>query len=147
MPPVSVSVDGHILPASAPHLSAWDRGFQLGDGVFETLRARAGRPVELEAHADRLRSSLELLEIASPHDIEARLASGIRDLLVTEQLDGPDGDAAVRITVSRGQAMSRGILPPTGLQPTVVIQAWAVEPPPAGYLADGLRLVVSSVRR
>ena len=38
-----VWVDGALLPADARHLSAFDRGFQLGDGVFETLRARGGR--------------------------------------------------------------------------------------------------------
>ncbi len=32
-------LDGRLLPADGPHLSAFDRGFQLGDGVFETLRA------------------------------------------------------------------------------------------------------------
>ena len=42
--PRHVWVDGRIQPADVPHLSAFDRGFQLGDGVFETLRARDGRP-------------------------------------------------------------------------------------------------------
>ena len=38
-----VWVDGELLPASERHLSAFDRGFQLGDGIFETLRATGGR--------------------------------------------------------------------------------------------------------
>ena len=37
-------VDGRLLPAGAPHISAFDRGFQLGDGIFETLRATGGHP-------------------------------------------------------------------------------------------------------
>ena len=48
-------VDGRIEPADGAHLSAFDRGFQLGDGVFETLRARGGRPTELDEHVARLR--------------------------------------------------------------------------------------------
>ena len=44
---------------TAPHLSVFDRGFQLGDGIFETLRARGGRPTELAEHLARLRRSAD----------------------------------------------------------------------------------------
>ena len=44
--PAHVWVDGRLLPAAGPHLSVADRGFQLGDGIFETLRARGGRASE-----------------------------------------------------------------------------------------------------
>ena len=54
-----------------PHLSAFDRGFQLGDGVFETLRARAGRPTELDDHLERLRRSAAGLDIALAPSLEA----------------------------------------------------------------------------
>jgi RNA polymerase sigma-70 factor (ECF subfamily) len=47
-----------------------DRGFQLGDGVFETLRARAGHPAELAEHVARLRRSAAGLAIHLPDDIE-----------------------------------------------------------------------------
>jgi branched-chain amino acid aminotransferase len=147
MQPASVVVDGRILPADGVHLSASDRGFQLGDGVFETLRACAGRPVELPEHVDRLRQSLAALDIAIPADFDRRLAADIARLLAANGLDGPAGDAAIRITISRGPAPNRGMLPPTGLRPTIVIQAWPVGPPPTAHLVDGLRLIVSSVRR
>ena len=49
--PSHLWVDGRIEPAEAAVLTAFDRGFQLGDGVFETLRARGGRPTELSEHA------------------------------------------------------------------------------------------------
>ena len=48
--PRFVWLDGRLLDAEAPHLSVFDRGFQLGDGVFETLRARGGSPTELAEH-------------------------------------------------------------------------------------------------
>jgi len=147
--PRFVWVDGALHPAGEPHLSAFDRGFQLGDGIFETLRARGGHVTELDEHTARLRRSADGLAIELPHDIADRLALGIADLLAAEDLDGPDGDASVRITVSRGSWMSRGLLPPRGehLEATVVIQAWPVMPAPAGHLEDGLSLVASTVRR
>jgi branched-chain amino acid aminotransferase len=148
MQPGHVWVDGQVLPADATHLSVFDRGFQLGDGVFETLRARSGRVTELHEHATRLRGSAEGLGIELPDDIEAALEGGIADLLAAEELDGPDADASIRITVSRGAFHGRGLLPiGEDVAPTVAIQVWPVTPPPAGHLEDGLHLVSSSVRR
>jgi branched-chain amino acid aminotransferase len=141
-------VDGRIQSADATHLSAFDRGFQLGDGVFETIRARAGRPTELDQHIARLRISASGLEIPIPDDIDRVVMTGIEELLAACHLDGEMADASIRITVSRGPYRSRGVLPPDEVvQPTVVIQAWPVLPPPTGHLERGLRLVTSAVRR
>ena len=67
-----------------------------------------------------------------------RAADGLAD---------PDGDASIRITVSRGAITARGLLPMEQVTPTIVIQAWPVPPPPADHLERGLHLAVSSVRR
>ncbi len=141
-------LDGRILPTAGAHLSAFDRGFQLGDGVFETLRARAGRPAELAEHVERLHRSAAGLAIPLPDDVERRLFDGIAGLMAVEGLDGPDGDASIRITVSRGVFFGRGLLPPEEHPPaTIVIQAWPVPPTPADHLERGLHLVASAVRR
>jgi len=146
--PAHVWFDGRIVEATEPVLTAFDRGFQLGDGVFETLRARSGRPTELPEHAARLQRSAAGLAIPLPDDIERTLAHAIEELLVTEGLSGPDGDASVRVTVSRGAFFGRGLLPPKEHPiPAIVVQAWPVPPPPAAHLEVGLHLVVSSVRR
>ena len=107
-----VWVDGRLLPADGSHVSVFDRGFQLGDGVFETLRVRGAHPTELAEHVARLRRSAAGLDIPLPADLERRLVDGIADLLAAEGLDGPTGDASVRITVSRGPFRGRGLLPP-----------------------------------
>ena len=148
MAPRHVWVDGKLLPADGPHISAFDRGFQLGDGAFETLRARAGRPAELDRHLERLGHSTRALEIDLPVAAASEIADGIRELLDAEGLAGPDGDAAIRITVSRGAILARGLIPAdTSAAPTIVIQAWRVTAPPAGHLEKGLSLISSSVRR
>jgi branched-chain amino acid aminotransferase len=142
-----VWIDGALTPAGARHLSAFDRGFQLGDGVFETLRARAGRPTELDEHLARLRRSAAGLDFELPATLEADIQVGIAALLAADGLAGPDGDASIRITASRGTVSGRGLLPPGPSTATIVIQAWPVPPPPAGHLEQGLHLVVSAVRR
>jgi branched-chain amino acid aminotransferase len=146
--PRHVWVDGRLLPADGLHLSAFDRGFQLGDGVFETLRARGGHPTELSQHVARLRRSADGLAIVLPDDVEARLTGAVAELLAAEGLDGPDGDASIRITVSRGAIVARGLLP-RGVAPpaTIVVQAWPVMPPPPDHVERGLHLVASAIRR
>ncbi len=42
-----VWLDGRLVDAQAPQLRVSDRGFQLGDGIFETARARRGVVIEL----------------------------------------------------------------------------------------------------
>jgi branched-chain amino acid aminotransferase len=147
--PKFVWVDGEVLPADLPHLSVTDRGFQLGDGIFETLRAKGGRCTELPEHVARLHRSAAGLAFELPEDVDVRLADGIARLLAAEGLDRPDGDASIRITATRGNWASRGLLPPRDvhLVPTIVIQAWPVEPPPVGHLEHGIALVASVVRR
>jgi branched-chain amino acid aminotransferase len=141
-------VDGRLVPAGEPHLSAFDRGFQLGDGVFETLRARGGRTTELDQHLARLERSASGLGIRLPDDVSAILSAAIDELLAAEGLAGPDGDAALRITVSRGPFFGRGLLPPDEAPPpTMVVQGWPVVPPPPGHIERGLHLVPSAVRR
>jgi len=143
-----VWLDGRLLDADGPHLSVFDRGFQLGDGIFETLRVRGGHPTELAEHTARLQRSAAGLDLRLPGDIAARLAAGIDALLAADGLGGPDGDASVRITVSRGPFRGRGLLPPDEVvEPTIAIQAWPIVAPRADHLELGLHLVASSVRR
>ena len=146
--PTSVWVDGRIVAAGQAHLSAFDRGFMLGDGIFETLRVRAGRATELTEHLDRLRRSADGLGIELPGGLEAMIEQAIEAVIHAEGLGGPGGDASLRITVSRGAVAARGLLPPdAGVSPTIVVQAWPVVPAPADHLERGLHLVASSVRR
>ena len=143
-----VWINGELRPSDAPHLSVYDRGFQLGDGVFEALRARCGVAIELVGHLTRLHGSLEALAIELPcRDDE--VADGIAELLAAEGWDGlePPGDAVIRITVSRGFDPTRGIPPHAGGTASVVIQAWPFKPPSASTLENGLRVITSVIRR
>lgn len=146
--PAHVWIDGRIEPADGAHVSAFDRGFQLGDGVFETLRVRSNHPTELSEHLARLRRSADGLAIPLPDDAAPRIERAIAELLAAEGLDGPGGDASVRITVTRGAFRGRGLLPPgKDVAATIVIQAWPVGPPPADHLERGIHLMASAVRR
>ena len=143
-----VWLNGQLLPSSGPHISAYDRGFQIGDAVFEALRARRGVAIELDGHMARLHSSLDALAFELPFGDDV-VADGIVNLLAAERWDTtePPGDADIRITVSRGYDPSRGVIPHAGGTASVVIQAWPHKAPAERLLRDGERLITSSVRR
>jgi branched-chain amino acid aminotransferase len=143
-----VWLNGELLPSKGPHISAYDRGFQLGDAVFEALRAKRGVAIELDGHLARLHGSLKALAFELPFDDEA-VATGIKQLLAAEGWDAvePPGDTAVRITVSRGYDPSRGVAPRLGGTASVAIQAWPYAEPSGRVIAEGERLITSAVRR
>jgi branched-chain amino acid aminotransferase len=137
-------VDGRLTAATEPALAVADRGFQLGDGVFETLRVRRGVAIELELHLARLREGRGVMAIPLPWS-DADLAAGIAAVVAA---NAPE-DAAVRLTVSRGAPTVRGLLPVNWreLTPTVVIQAWPHVPASEAMLRRGVRGIVATGRR
>ena len=65
-PGVVVTLDGELHDPAAPLLHADDLAAVRGDGVFETLLVRDGRPCLLEAHLGRLTQSARMTELPAP---------------------------------------------------------------------------------
>jgi branched-chain amino acid aminotransferase len=140
--------NGRIASSADPILRATDRGFQLGDGIFETLRARRAVPIEFDEHLVRLRESAAATALPIPLTDEG-FAHAIRDLLVATGLQNrgdPPGDAAIRLTVTRGPVEQRNAPASVAPEPSIVIQAFPHTPPATAVLERGLRAVVSTVR-
>ncbi len=131
-------INGQLVPADTPVLSAADRGFLLGDGLFETLAIRGGKPVDLEEHLVRLTGGADALGIPFRFGAEP-LRAEVSSLLAA---NGVEGDGVLRITLSRGPG-SRGLRVPEPASPVLVLTAEPydfVEPTPR-------RVVVSTVVR
>jgi len=111
--------------APADTVDARDRGFTLGDGVFETMRVTDGRVVAWSQHMARLRSGCRALGFDAP--TETTLASDARAALEA----GDEG--VLRLTVTRGIG-PRGYAPPAHPEPTRVatFQPGLPEPPRTG---------------
>src|SRR5918912_255594 len=58
-----VYVNGRLIPASQATVSVFDRGFRMGDGVFDTARTFRHRPYKLREHIERLYRSLYYIRI------------------------------------------------------------------------------------
>ncbi len=89
-----------------------DRGFALGDGLFETIAIRDGAPRFWRAHADRLLDGCRRLAIPAPPIAE--LAHEL------ERVRAGASSGTARITVSRGPG-PRGYAPPSEPAPTRVV--------------------------
>jgi branched-chain amino acid aminotransferase/4-amino-4-deoxychorismate lyase len=118
-------------------IPADDRGFTLGDGLFETVLARAGELVRADAHLDRLTAGCAALALPPPD--RAQAARLMREALAAAGLEG--GRAAVRLTLTAGSG-GRGLDRPERLAPRLVATA-APAPLPGGPA----RLVTARVRR
>jgi branched-chain amino acid aminotransferase len=132
---MSVWLNGRLLPADQARLDPSDRGLLLGDGLFETMRAAAGRLPLLPRHMARLRDGASLLGLPAPS--EQAVADAARELLEADDL----ADAAVRLTLTRGPG-PRGLLPPDEPLPTLLLTAAPLPPAPAP-----VRAVIATVTR
>lgn len=114
-----------------------DRGFTLGDGLFETVLAEAGALRDLAAHLDRMTAGCAVLGLPAPDRAAAEAAMG--QALADAALLG--ARAAVRLTLTAGSG-GRGLDRPELLNPTLVATA-----APAPRPTTPARLVVSTIRR
>jgi branched-chain amino acid aminotransferase len=134
----AVWVNGKRQPAAGLHLSARDRGAMLADGVFETMRAHAGTVFRLDRHLARLHASLMALEIPEPAEL--------REWLLASLPDDGEGDAGIRLTVTRGVG-APGVAPPADVEPTVVVSVNPLPVVPAAVYERGLTAHIASGRR
>jgi branched-chain amino acid aminotransferase len=133
-----IYLNGTIVPPDFARIDPADRGFTLADGLFETLRAYRGKPFRLEDHLVRLESSAQALGIPLLFDA-VMIAEAARELLEANDLN--DGDAAIRITVTRGTG-PRGLAPPADVKPTLMITTSGYAP-----LPDACSAVIVGIRR
>src|SRR5262249_12660713 len=80
-------------------VSALDRGFLHGDGLYDTWRTYAGEPFAVAAHLRRLAAAARLLKLPSPGSA-AIWTRRARQLVARNGLR----DATLRLTITRGAA-------------------------------------------
>jgi branched-chain amino acid aminotransferase len=134
-------IDGRVVDAGDARVPVLDHGFLYGDGVFEGMRAYAGRVFRLEDHLRRLGTGARALALELPGGIEAMR----RIVLETARAHG-EPDAYLRLVISRGEG-ELGVDPTTCPEPRVVCICARVRLFPPEKLAEGLALVTSSWRR
>jgi 4-amino-4-deoxychorismate lyase len=118
-------------------IAVMDRGFQYGDGLFETIEVCQNTPIFLEKHLQRLnRDSQRLL-----------LPKLNLELLRSEisQLCQNAGNAVLKIIVTRG-AGGRGYRQPDEIQPPRILSLHPFPDYPKRYYTDGIVARICTTR-
>ncbi|WP_073954368.1 aminotransferase class IV [Thalassospira sp. TSL5-1] len=133
--------NGKFLAQTDALLPVQDRGFLLGDGVFETMCATQGKVIWLSRHIKRITQSIDKLglffvNLPKEDELAAIIATLCRDITSPH--------AVIRLTVSRGQG-GQGLLPRGVTDAAVLITAKPFDP---GASKSTVSLAVSEqVRR
>ena len=139
-----VYLNGKFVPASEAKVSVFDHSFLYGDGCFETIIVRNGKPFRLSDHLDRLVRTTRVLGIRIPISRDD-LRNAFLELIRRNKL----ADAYARITLTRGEGYSSSD-PRLCEIPTLVMFAYDLENHPAekyGGKGPGLRCMIVSTRR
>jgi branched-chain amino acid aminotransferase len=121
---MKISINGVITEAATARIDPTDRGFTLGDGVFETIAVRRNAVRHLGAHLARFRTGADLLGIPLPGD-DQHIANMIGEAVTANAVNA----CVVRMTLTRGPG-ARGLATPAHPTPTLVISVAPLPPEP-----------------
>lgn len=134
-------VDGQVVDLAEAMVPLNDRGYLLGDGIFETLRVANGRVFRPEGHSKRLAAGLKVIGLDD--SVEADYQAAVKALVAAGKKSFGD-DLYIRVNVSTGPM---GDIAGTdrGLTVTGVVKKF--KPYPMQYYSHGVQVIVSKQRK
>ncbi|MBI5687245.1 MAG: D-amino acid aminotransferase [Verrucomicrobia bacterium] len=127
-------VNGRFSSIEDAVVSVEDRGFQLGDGIYEVLRTYHGQLHAVEPHMRRLFRSLDAIELK-----HAFTAAGLEQIIREAVQRAGFDDSLVYLQITRG-ATKRTKEFPIDVPPTLVITVRKLELPPAAVREKGVAI-------
>ena len=119
-----IFINNSIKANDTPTIYANDRGFLLGDGLFETIKYEGGRFQFLQQHLNRIGKSMLDFFFEKPSNFND-IPDICNELITKNNLK--NSVASIRITITRG-ASERGISVIKGTKPTILITAQKYSP-------------------
>ncbi|MFC6330496.1 D-amino acid aminotransferase [Alloalcanivorax gelatiniphagus] len=98
----TVYLNGDFVDADQARISPMDRGFLLGDGVYEVIPVFNGVPFRLDEHLQRLARSLREVRLNDPHD-----GAGWRRLCQELVARNGGGHLSLYLQITRGVGATR----------------------------------------
>jgi branched-chain amino acid aminotransferase len=134
-------LDGDVLDLSKARIPLTDRGFLLGDGVFETMRTSNGRIFRMDDHAARMRRGLKAIGLDESLEEDFRTAVDALHKAGTKRFGE---ELYIRVMVTTGPM--EDVLG-TGRGMAVMGLCRRFKPYPMQYYARGVSLVLSKQRK
>ncbi|HLD14535.1 MAG TPA: D-amino acid aminotransferase [Burkholderiales bacterium] len=132
-----VYLNGAFLPPAQAQVSAFDRGFVFGDGVYEVIPVFGGRLFRLPQHLARLDNSLREIRLTNP--LPATEWQRVFEHLV--EIQG-GGELSIYLQITRGVAPRDHAFPPN-LAPTVFAYATPLKYPPTEQVERGISAITA----
>ena len=137
LPELPSYLNGDYQPLAEAKVSAMDRGFLFGDGIYELLPVYGRRLFRFEAHMDRLERNLSKLRIPSPL-LRAQWLEIARRLIAAVDAE----DQWVYLQVTRGVAPRNHVMP-TDIAPTLFAYSSPARPVAADERHHGVACITA----
>jgi len=141
MTPMSIWMDGRLVPREQAVVSVFDHGLLYGDGIFEGIRVYNRRIFRLEQHLDRLWDSAKALALEIPMD-RAAMADALRATVKANE----KSEGYIRLVVTRGTG-DLGLDPTKCPKATVIIIVTDIQVYPAELYTRGIKVITSATRQ
>ncbi|ACT48046.1 aminodeoxychorismate lyase [Methylotenera mobilis] len=123
-------------------ISAVDRGFSYGDGVFRTMKIKGGQPISWPFHYQKLVADCAAIGIVCPS--AELLMSDMQQLFPINEFDDEQVQV-VKIIITRGEG-ERGYAPPAVTIPTRVLIKSNMPSYADAHYTQGVRLHICDTR-
>ncbi|WZO95850.1 branched-chain-amino-acid transaminase [Isosphaeraceae bacterium EP7] len=138
---LKVYIGGKLYDKADAKISVYDHGLLYGDGVFEGIRAYAGKVFRMEDHVDRLYDSAKAIHLVIPMTKQDMAEAIVSTLKVNNLVD-----AYIRLVITRG-AGSLGLDPRRTTDPQIIIIADAISLYPPELYEHGLKIITAGTPR
>jgi len=118
-----INYNGKIFNAEEAVITADNRSFRYGDGLFETMRLEDGQVSLHKYHFDRLFKGLSILKFQLPSSFTPQF---LYDACLSLCTKNKHANARIRLMVFRGEG---AVFEPVNHHPNFIIQTWEL---PAG---------------
>ena len=135
---IHININGVITAPEDAKISVLDHGLLFGDSVYETLRTYGGKPFLFSRHYARLEHSAAAIHLNIPWS-KSRTLEEIRKTCLA-------GECRIRLIITRGIG-ELSATTETCFDPTVIIIVVPLLVPDEKIYADGVEVVISSIRR
>jgi branched-chain amino acid aminotransferase len=136
-----VWLNGSFVQEDAARIDPRDGGFLHGVGVFTTLLSRDGRPVMVDAHLKRLRTSCDVLYVPMKFSDDT-IRDALDELLERNNLR----DARIRLTATRGVS-TQDPLHGEVHRPTLLATAAPLTPYPPEFYERGMTVLLNTEQK
>lgn len=136
-----VFMNGEFIEKDKATVSVFDHGVLYGDGVFEGIRAYAGRVFRLSEHIDRIFAAAKAIALEIPYT-KAELA----DVVTATCKKNGLSDCYIRLVVTRGVG-DLGLSPTNCSRPTVFCIAAGIKLYTEEQYEKGMSVITSVQRR